>query len=210
MFGIIDVSAIASGLIVATIAGLVLSLVLRWPSITLSTEMIVKAGTDEAVLDFRFENNKWLMSFNADEVHYFLYIPVKFLSKIEDDGTLVATKEFFRITKDGHAEWNPLHNIRDRSRYEIDGDHYFLIRATVGLDMFPKRKTDFLRIAGHFDYVGDDGPRIYYWCSTRHGVVPRLLAFNGPPFIKIHTGKFKDVSAGRLPQAVRTRREMNI
>ena len=200
----VDDSAILSGLVISVVVALVLVLVLRWPSLSLVTDLIMRIGTDEGVWDFSVVNNKWFISYDADEVYYFLYIPVSTLSQAGMGGTPESTKEFWQITKSGHVPWDPMDNVEDRFQHDIIGQLYYLVRGTVALNVFPRRRTHFLRVRGRF---GEGMPKVYYWFSTRHGVVPRLLISKKPPFLKIHGGKFGDVAAGRIPQAVGQRRE---
>lgn len=202
----VDDSAILSGLVISAVIAIVLAFVLRWPSLSLSTDLIMKVGGDEGVLDFHILNNKWFISYDAEEVYYHLYIPVSTLSQLGTGGTPESSKEYWRITKSGHVAWEPMENVRDRFQYKIGGESYYLIRAIVSLAVFPRRRIHFLRIGGRF---GEGTPKVYYWFSTRHGVVPRLLISKKPPFLKIHGGKFGDVAAARIPQALGTRREMD-
>jgi len=198
-------SGIFSGLLVSALVAAFVIYILRWPSFRLILDLQMKTGTNAGVLDFDLENKKRFMSYDADEVYVFLYIPVTTISQRTQHGEMRVTKKFFLITKNGHVEWDALPNIRDKEFHHIEGNDYFLVRQTVKLDVFPKRKAHFLRIVGDFDRKAM--PRVYYWFSTRHGIYPRFVKLRWWPFFKPHTGKYADVLAGRLPSTLAKLRE---
>ena len=168
----------------------------------------MQKSTDAGALDFILKNNKKFVSYDADEVYFFFYIPKRILSQ-DINGSIVSTKKFALYTKDGSDfSWDPLFNIRDRSFYKIPneaGEDYFLIRGTVKLDIFSERKITILRIFGNFNR--DEGFKVYYWFSTKHGVYPRYIELNNLPFIKEYDGDISDVLNGGLPFAVVNIRE---
>lgn len=200
IFRVIDKSSILSSLFVSILIGLFLIYIFRWPDFTLNLDLIMQKETGSGVLDFNLKNNKKFMSYNEDEVYFFFYIPVRILSRITETGERLTTKQFFLITKNGSASWEPLFNIRDRSSYNIGGEEYFLVRGTAKLDILSERKTQILRVTGNFNQSED--LKIYYWFSTKHGIYPHYIMSNQWPFIEKYEGKFEDVIAGKLPSSI--------
>ncbi len=204
----IDDSSILSGIVVSIIIGFYLVSVFRKPKFSIILDLIMKRNTNKGVLDFSIVNHKKFMSYDADKVFFFLYIPTELLSVNGGNGERIVTKEFFLTTKDGDDKWNPLFNIRDRYQYNIGNVTYYLIRGLVKLDIYPDRRTHFLRISG--DFYRNITPKMYYWFSTEYGIYPRFIKSKKYPYIKRYKGKFYDAEAGLLPYSVPMGREKEL
>lgn len=189
----INASPVLSSLVSAIIIGGFLVYIFRIPNFSMSAYAKLNAVSDGSLF-FETRNEKRFMAYDADDVFFKIYVPER----------LFMNGEFTieRQTLGGWEVWDPLHNFRDKDRFEINSETYILINGISRMPLFPEQATALFLVNGNFAAMSGEY-RIFYQFRTRYGFYPSVVRGGYHNwFLKRFRGKQQDVIAGKLPSVI--------